>query len=496
MRKGTDVVGRSIVAFNTGKRVGRVQDLIFDQDTNQLLGFLVEERGTFHEAKVIPLQSVKAIGSNAIVIQESKSVVPQIDKVLERKLVLQGTQILTINGRSLGSIVDLYFDEQTGRIEGYEASGGLFADAYSGRSFIPAPQTIRIGEEVTFVPPETATMMEEQVGGLKGAMETASAKVQESAEVAGQKIQETAQTANEKLQQAASSANNSLQQGSQGAIATLTNKVVSPEEQYVYVVGKTVEQDVTTQDGQILALKDQVVTQSLAKVAHQQGVLDQLYRATGGSVTDSAGQRLKDAAASAKSSFNGALARVTVDQAKGRRVQQMVRDNSGFIIAAPGQIVTNTVIERAQALHQEAALLSAVGLQPREAAQYNTSSALSETKGRLKEGAAIAQENATTFWHDLKIEFQRLKSKTSRAIHSSRIEQALGRPVNRVILDPQDNVILNTGELITHQAIWQAEQAGVLNILLNSVYVVRRPEILNSELRAPERGMAALEGSK
>jgi uncharacterized protein YrrD len=501
MRKGTDIVGRSIVAFNTGKRIGRVEDLIFDQDTNQLLGFLVQDRGVFHEAKVIPLSAVRSIGSNAIVVPERKSIVssgtiPQIEKVLQRNLVLKGTHILTVNGRSLGSIVDLYFDEQTGRIEGYEASGGLFADAYSGRSFIPAPHTIRIGEEVTFVPPETATLMEEQVGGIRGAMETAGARIQESAEVANQKLQETAQTANEKLQQAAMSANGSLQQGSQGAVAALTNRVVTPEEQYIYVVGKTVEHDVSTSDGQVLALKDQVVTQSLAKAAHQQGVLDQLYRATGGKITEPVGQKLKGLAEGAKSSVSGMLARVTVDQAKGRRVQQMVRDNNGFIIAAPGQIVTDTVIDRAKAHRQEAALLNAVGLQPSEAVKSNTSGTLTDTKYRLREGAAIAQENASTFWNDLKAEFRHLKSKSMRAIHASRIEQALGRPVTRVILDPQDNVILNMGELITHRAIWQAEQAGVLNILLNSVYVVRRPEILTSELRASEPGMAALESGK
>jgi uncharacterized protein YrrD len=428
MRKGTDVVGKSVVAFNTGKRIARIQDLIFDQDTNQLLGFLVQEGGAFHEAKVIPLQSVRAIGANAVVIAESKSIVaaqkiPQIEKVLGRKLVLKGTQILTINGRSLGSIIDLYFDEQTGHIEGYEASGGLFADAYSGRSFIPAPQTIRIGEEVTFVPPETASLMEEQVGGLRGAMESAGSKVQESAGVA-----------NEKLHQVATSVGDSLQQGGQGAIA----------------------------------MKD---------------------------AASQAGNKLQDLTQGAKSSLNGAIARVSVDQAQGRRIQQMVRDGNGFIIAAPGQIVTSTVVERAKVHHQEAALLSAVGLQPSEAAQYSTSGALTETKDRLKEGAATVQENASTFWHDLKIQFRRFKNQSSRTIHSHRIEQALGRPVSRVILDPQDQVILNMGELITHRAIWQAEQAGVLNILLSSVYL-KRPEISTAEMRAPERGMAALEGSK
>lgn len=64
--------------------------------------------------------------------------------------------------------------------------------------------------------------------------------------------------------------------------------------------------------------------------------------------------------------------------------------------------------------------------------------------------------------------------------------------MTRVILDPDDNVILNVGELITHRAISQAKEGEVLNILLSSVYT-KEPEISDKELRAPEPGMAALE---
>lgn len=53
-------------------------------------------------------------------------------------------------------------------------------------------------------------------------------------------------------------------------------------------------------------------------------------------------------------------------------------------------------------------------------------------------------------------------------------------------------MILNVGELITHRAIHQATESGVLNILLNSVYF-KKPEISLQELRASEHGMATLD---
>jgi hypothetical protein len=55
-------------------------------------------------------------------------------------------------------------------------------------------------------------------------------------------------------------------------------------------------------------------------------------------------------------------------------------------------------------------------------------------------------------------------------------------------------VILNVGDLITHQALEQARQANVLDVMLSSVYS-QTPEFSKAELRAPEPGMAALKGA-
>ncbi|MFZ4554956.1 MAG: hypothetical protein ACOYN8_01065 [Pseudanabaena sp.] len=68
---------------------------------------------------------------------------------------------------------------------------------------------------------------------------------------------------------------------------------------------------------------------------------------------------------------------------------------------------------------------------------------------------------------------------------------SLCRPVTRVILDRQDQVILNVGELITHQAIAISREADVLEVLLDSVYT-ETPNLSLSDLRAPEAGKAAL----
>lgn len=548
MRKGSDIIGKSITAFDSGRRVARVQDLIFDQGTNELLGVLVEEAGLFHAAKVVPLGAITAFGTDTLIIPSRENIISaknddRIYHVLDRKLVLKGTRIVTRDGRYLGSVMDLFFDEQTGAIEGYEASGGVFADAYSGRSFIPAPHTLRIGEDVTFVPPETADLMEEQVGGIRGAVQSASSRIQEGSEAAGQKIQAAAQSANERIQQgaegaqarlqsAATDVSNGFENGTRSVTTTITNQLVDPDEQFADVIGKTVDRDIFTNQGQLLIAKDQVITLTVAEAARYAGELENLYRAAGGSLTaplnrqaqefgdrvqtgfhdvsDRVSTGFQNLTQRANEAFSTATARLGVEQAKGRRSDRMIRSDSGAIITAPGQIVTDIVIDRAKAANREVALLDAVGLHPTEAVRGSTNSSLVLAKSRFQneaslassrfhqeasifqQEASIARENAKTVWHDLQEKFAEYQGRSARAIYRNRVEQALGRPVNRVILDRQDNVILNVGEIITHKAIEQAEASGVINILLNSVYS-KEPTIHEEELRAPESGLASLE---
>jgi hypothetical protein len=174
------------------------------------------------------------------------------------------------------------------------------------------------------------------------------------------------------------------------------------------------------------------------------------------------------------------------------RILQTVRANDGLIIAASGQIVTESVLARTQTYNKEAELLNAVGLSLATAFRSTASDTWLETKVQMRDRSSVAQANLNTFWQTLQAKAKELQGRSTQAIGKRRLEKALGRPVTRVILDAEDNVILNVGELITHRALRQAESSGSLNILLNSVYT-KEPEISGKELRASERGMAALE---
>ncbi len=463
MRKGKDIVGKPVIAYDSGEKIETVMDLIFDQYDNRLLGFLIDEAGWFHNAKVLPLDLVKAIGVDAVIIPSkdmiaSSSEYASIHKILEKNNVLNGTRIMTTDGHDLGTLVDFYFDESTGAVEGYEASGGLFADAYSGRSFVPAPQTLKIGEDVAFVPAETAGLMEEQVGGLKAAMQNAGEKLQDTAQVAGEKMQEAGRTVNTKL----------------------TDVIVDKTAQKAFVLDKVARKTVDAPNGSHLVMTGEVINLDVSNIAEQLGVLDELYRSAGGSLAKPLGEQM-----------GNAVATLTVEQAQGRRSQQTVYTPEGYIVAAQGQIVTAQVIDRAKINHRESALLEAVGLSSSGAAQSQASNIANITGERLKTTTVVAQEGAANLWDKVKETASDLHGRSAEALNEQRIKGALGRPTTRVILDRNDEVILNVGELITHKSLDSARTAGILDLLLDSVYT-ETPKLSLEELRAPGTGKSAL----
>jgi uncharacterized protein YrrD len=478
MRKGKDIIGKPIITYDFGQKVANIVDLIFDQNDNRLLGLLIKESGWFTSAKVLPLYLVKAIGIDAVIVPSRDTIASSrsyadIHQILETNNILNGTRIMTTDGRNLGKLIDLYFDETNGTIEGYETSGGLFADAYSGRSFVPATQTIKIGKDVAFVPVETIALMEEQVGGLKAAFQTASEKIQETAQVAGEKFQSTTQIAGEKLQTAGRLASSKV-----------TDAIVDRSAQKQFVIGKVAQQTVTGNDGTIFVRSGETISLEMANAAERAGILDRLYRAAGGNLTEPLGEQM-----------NNTVAGLTIEQAQGRRAQRAVYTPEGYIIAAQGQIITTAAIDRAKATHQESALLNAVGLSAPAAAQTQAGSLATITGERLKTTTSVAgdrlQEGAANMWDRVRETANDLQGRSSQALEQKRIKGALGRPTTRVILDRDDEVILNVGELISHKAIESARSAGVLDVLLDSVYT-ETPRLSLDELRAPEKGSAAL----
>jgi len=557
MRKGKSILGLRVISQPDGIDLGRVKDLVFDHETDELLALLISDKELFGliDAQIVPWHEVRTIGPDAIMTASVDSKMnagsdARVKEIMDRETALSGTKVYTTDGRDLGTLADMYIDEETGRVLGYELSGGFVSDTMTGKQFMQAPGDISIGRDVALVSPEIAEDLEaqkqSQPGGLQGvasnvsdqvggAYSTAAEKVQDTyaniatASVEKQKAYVVGKTASRdviippaaiapaeaassvtptdqsltrmgELPSAAGTPMASLETtpSAEGTELTTRHDPFVPGNDMVgdplattpysaaeradlgMTTGSTT-QDVTSSgevpQGEVLVRKGDIITQEHADRAEQAGVLGQLVLAAGGGAISGVVSSGTTAAGDTGASMRERALRSAVGKTAGRDVYSP----AGSLVIARGEVLTDDIVASASATDTENEVLAAVGA------------------GMATQTAQTVQEGAANVWDTIKQKAAELtgaaqdrKAEYDVQAEQSRINNALGRPVTRVILDQSDNVILNTGDLITHAAIEQARAAGALDILLDSVYVAD-PEITPEMLRARESGQAALE---
>ncbi|GGI73007.1 PRC-barrel domain-containing protein [Deinococcus wulumuqiensis] len=505
MIKGKELLGRPVVAVSNGAQVDNVHDVVFDHQGNRVLALLVEEGGWFSAGKAVPFERVQSIGEKAVMIATPEDVVntrrdPVLKEALAGKTNLIGMTLLTTDGQTLGKITDVYFDERSGQVEGYEASGGLFADMTNGRTFIPAPQTIQIGKDSAIVPADVAAAMREQapggirgafhaagqslsgVGqGLTGAVQGAADSVRGAYEDTSRSVRDTYENVTENVQDAAREG----QAQARAAVDTLRTRVqeeaedlrdASAERQRAFVVGKVAGEDVRTESGVLIVAKGTPIDEGQARFAEQSGALPALVAAaTAGGVQEGVRGLLAD-----PQSASGDVV--------GRRVQEDVRSSVGSLIAVQGQIVTPAVAQRARELGLEERLYAATRTggvaagvggaalpDPAELREQATelrdqlAEGLSSVSQNVSQGAGELLGRAKSWLGEKREDLEETLDRQEQEAHHARVRDALGRPVTRAVLTRTDRVILQPGELVTHAALDEARAAGVLDLLLDSV---------------------------
>jgi uncharacterized protein YrrD len=169
----------------------------------------------------------------------------------------------------------------------------------------------------------------------------------------------------------------------------------------------------------------------------------------------------------------------------GKTAHDTVTAQDGTPIVQQGETITEQHVERAKAENRLNQLFLSAGVRP----AGNTVSNITEQAGQ---SFNEIRSEARDLWNQLTGGYARQVELADDKQMERRIKNALGRPASRVILDNDDNVILNTGDIITNRAVQAARDAGVLDILVASAYV-ERPKLDLQDLKAPISGEASLD---
>jgi hypothetical protein len=169
----------------------------------------------------------------------------------------------------------------------------------------------------------------------------------------------------------------------------------------------------------------------------------------------------------------------------GKQAHRTVTASDGTIIVREGDTITQDQADAARDSGRLPQLIMAAGAGPAREHADSFSSQASESWEQTR-------NEFRDLWGRITGGYAQSVDRTDDRFMERRIKNALGRPVDRVILDADDNIILNTGDIITNRAIEEARSAGVLDILVDSVYRAK-PDLGIQDLKAPRSGQAALE---
>ncbi len=122
-----DLLGKSVIATATGTDLGSVDHLLFKPGEHRLYGFVIKPRDKNQPAQLLVRENVKAIGSEAITVQnEAQLAVYDADSQARdyMNLGLHGLKILTEDGNQVGQVDSVLLNDD-GTINSYETSTGI-----------------------------------------------------------------------------------------------------------------------------------------------------------------------------------------------------------------------------------------------------------------------------------------------------------------------------------------------------------------------------------
>jgi uncharacterized protein YrrD len=171
LHRYSEVLNLPVLCADSGRKAGVVKDIIFGLAGKSVNALLLEQNGLSLKKKVVLLDKLLSLGSDAAIINSS-SCVSDMDKAsyfdaFRDEGALLGLKVFSKAGGELGIVKDVIFDWKTGKIESFEVSEGMIQDVMQGRKLIPLFGKVELGEEFAVVGSESVEEMEETGGGIR-----------------------------------------------------------------------------------------------------------------------------------------------------------------------------------------------------------------------------------------------------------------------------------------------------------------------------------------
>jgi uncharacterized protein YrrD len=140
-----EAAGRRVVARDSAEKIGTVQRYLVEPEAAEIVA--LEISGGRGGGSIVDWRELAGFGPDAVIVPGPESLREPNDDweraFLEGRFDLDGKRILTAGGDELGSLRDVEFDEQSGRLTAFETTEGRL---------LPVQRLIAIGPYAVIVP--------------------------------------------------------------------------------------------------------------------------------------------------------------------------------------------------------------------------------------------------------------------------------------------------------------------------------------------------------
>ena len=151
MKTSTEILGLPVISITEGRELGMSKTLLIDAKNGAVAAITIEDDDWYRGVKLIPFESVIAVGADAITITNSENILTLEDAVdfenlLDENVRIIGTKAITKAGTIQGSVSEIYVGDD-GKVVQCEISDpqGNFLDNIS------AEQISIFGKQVTVI---------------------------------------------------------------------------------------------------------------------------------------------------------------------------------------------------------------------------------------------------------------------------------------------------------------------------------------------------------
>lgn len=120
----SEALGKTIIAADSGEKVGQVDDVLIDAARHQVMGLLITE-GLMSRQRIVPFGEVQTVGQDAVIVRTASTLADAREWLAQgrpanRSRDLRGKDVITTEGMRLGKVHDLIADPRTGHLSGLE----------------------------------------------------------------------------------------------------------------------------------------------------------------------------------------------------------------------------------------------------------------------------------------------------------------------------------------------------------------------------------------